>query len=113
MPASREGRRRRGFDQGEVLARAVASRLGVGCQALLARRDGSNQTGRDRAHRLDWPALVARRGRHARAVAGARVVVVDDVVTTGASLATAGAVLDDLGPSRLVGLALAHRCFDP
>ncbi|MFN3216350.1 MAG: ComF family protein [Acidimicrobiales bacterium] len=113
VPASRRGRRRRGYDQGEILGRAVAHRLGVRACALLDRRDRDSQTGRDRAQRLDGPELVARRGRTARLVAGAHVVVIDDVVTTGASLAGAGAAVDDLGPSRLVGLALAHRCFVP
>ena len=113
VPASRQGRRRRGYDQGEVLARAVARRLGVRACEVLVRRDTHSQTGRDRAQRLDGPELVTRHGRTTRIVAGAHVVVIDDVVTTGASLATAGAAVDDLGPSRLVGLALAHRCFVP
>lgn len=113
VPASRRGRRRRGYDQGEVLGRAVARRLGVCAVALLERRDTHSQTNRDRAQRLDGPALRTRSGRAARAVAGARIVIVDDVVTTGASLGAAGAVVDDLGPARLVGLALAHRCLVP
>jgi predicted amidophosphoribosyltransferase len=113
VPASRRGRRRRGYDQGEVLGRAVARRLGVRACALLDRRDSHSQTNRDRAQRLDGPELVARSGRSARAVAGAHVVIVDDVVTTGASLGAAGIAVDDLGPTRLVGLALAHRCFVP
>lgn len=113
VPASLGGRRRRGYDQGEVLGRAVARRLDVRACALLGRRDRRSQTGRDRAQRLDGPELVARRGGRACSIAGAHVVVIDDVVTTGASLAGAGVAVDDLGPSRLVGLALAHRCFVP
>jgi predicted amidophosphoribosyltransferase len=113
VPASRRGRRSRGYDQGEVLGRAVARLLGARACALLERRDAHSQTNRDRTQRLGGPELLARRSRQARSVGGAQVVVIDDVVTTGASLAIAGAAVDDLGPSRLVGLALAHRCFVP
>ena len=38
VPASAEGRRRRGFDQGRLLARAVGRSLGVPAVALLRRR---------------------------------------------------------------------------
>lgn len=113
VPASLLGRRHRGYDQGEVVARAVARRVGARAEALLTRRDRSSQLGRDRSRRLDGPVLAPRSGRCRRTVAGASVVIIDDVVTTGASLAAAGVAVDDLGPSRLVGLALAHRCFVP
>src|SRR4051794_13968291 len=42
----------RGFDQAELLARAVAKELGVPCRRLLYRSHGSPQTGRSRAARL-------------------------------------------------------------
>ncbi|HEX2117821.1 MAG TPA: hypothetical protein VHF91_01440, partial [Acidimicrobiales bacterium] len=44
--------RARGFDQARVLARAVGRRLGVPSRALLVRRSGQAQTGRDAAARL-------------------------------------------------------------
>jgi predicted amidophosphoribosyltransferase len=88
-PTSAVRRRRRGYDQAELLARAVAWRLGVPCRRLLHRLDDPRgpQTGRSRVERLDGPAFVAR-----RRVRGA-VLVVDDVVTTGATLRAAEAAL--------------------
>jgi predicted amidophosphoribosyltransferase len=99
-PTSADRRRRRGYDQAELLARAVAWRLGVPCRRLLARVDEGRgpQTGRSRAQRLEGPVFVARRG-----VRGA-VLVVDDVVTTGATLRAAEAAL-------LLGGAQAVRCI--
>jgi len=81
--------RRRGFDHGEILARAVARRLGVPARALLRRTGGATQTGRP-AHerRADGPSFAA-----VRPLVGARVLVVDDVVTTGATLRAAAATL--------------------
>ena len=80
-PTATVRRRKRGYDQAEVLARAVAWRLGVPCRCLLRRTDDAPpQTSRTRAERLDGPAFEAR-----RRVRGA-VLVVDDVVTTGATM---------------------------
>ena len=72
----------RGFDQAELLARAVARELGVPCRRLLYRAHGGPQAGRGRAARLLGPSFRARAPRR-----GLRVLLVDDVVTTGGTLA--------------------------
>jgi predicted amidophosphoribosyltransferase len=105
VPTTAERRRRRGFDQGRLLAAAVARRLGVACRPLLRRAPGPPQTGRSRAQRLGGPALHLRR----RARVPARVVVVDDVATTGATLAAAARVLRSGGAREVHGLVAARR----
>jgi len=80
-PTSSSHRRRRGYDQAELIARDAARRLGVPVRGLLRRRGSIAQTGRSRRERLTGPAFRAH-----RSVRGKRILVVDDVTTTGATL---------------------------
>ncbi|MDH4075469.1 MAG: phosphoribosyltransferase family protein, partial [Acidimicrobiia bacterium] len=92
VPASRRQARRRGYDQGRELAGAVARPLGLRARPLLRRAGREAQAGRNRVDRLAGPSLLVR-GR----CSPARVLLVDDVATTGASLARAAAVLRAAG----------------
>src|SRR4051794_5350409 len=79
--------RRRGFNQAERLARAIGRRAGVPVADCLSRAGPrATQMGRGRAERLSGIAGAITVRRDARAPPG-RVVIVDDVVTTGATLA--------------------------
>lgn len=91
LPTTAARRRGRGFDQSELLARALARRLGIPCVRLLGRRPGESQTGLDRAHRAENVVFrpVAR--------TTAPVLVLDDVCTTGATLRAAVAALSGAG----------------
>ncbi len=102
-PTSRQRRHRRGFDQAELVARRVALQLGVPCRRLLE-RDGASaaQTGLDRFERLHGPVFRAR-----STVAGQRVLVIDDVVTTGSTLRSADAALCAAGARSVQRAAVA------
>ncbi len=100
-PTSARRRRERGFDQGELLARTVARQLGLPCRRLLDRQGEGTQTGKGRSERLQGPVFVARPD-----VAGQRVLVIDDVVTTGSTLLSAAGALEERGAfPRLAALA--------
>jgi predicted amidophosphoribosyltransferase len=101
-PTSRERRRQRGFDPAEVLARAVARRWRVRCVGLLDRRPGPAQTGLDVRARRHGPRFVARAGTPSG------VLVIDDVATTGATLAAASAALRNAGTSTVVAVTAAR-----
>jgi predicted amidophosphoribosyltransferase len=103
VPTTTARRRERGFDQAELLARAVARRLRLPCRPLLRRAPGPPQTGRSRAERRAAPpAFTARRP------AAGPVLLVDDVVTTGASAAAAARTLRRAGAPRVLLLAAAR-----
>lgn len=101
-PTTPERRRERGFDQAELLARAVGRRVGARPLPLLRRGRGRPQTGRTRAERYLGPTFEA-----VRPVRGA-VVVVDDVVTSGATLSAAAEALRSAGAATVTGLCAAR-----
>jgi len=101
-PTSSRRVRGRGYDQAEVIARAVAKRLGVPCNRLLYRAHGTPQTGKSRSQRLAGPTFRARRPRQ-----GLRVLLVDDVVTTGATLRSAADALLAVGVAEVELAAVA------
>jgi ComF family protein len=106
-PTSALRRRRRGFDQSELLARRTARAAAVPFANCLVRLPGPSQTGRTRLERQCGPTFDARRGV-AHAVHGRTVALVDDVVTSGATMSRAAEVLRHAGAASVVGIAVAR-----
>ena len=93
-PCTPQRRRSRGFDPAELLARALARRLRSQARSALRRFDAEPQTSRDKRGRLEGPSLMIR-ARHRRL--SGRVLVVDDVCTTGSTLRVAARALRSAG----------------
>lgn len=98
------GRRRRGFDQGRTLAHAAAALLNCPARCLLARRGQRGQRDlRAEERRLNAATAIAAAGR----LPGWHVLIVDDVVTTGASLSCSAQALRAAGVREVDAAVLA------
>ena len=94
-PTSPRRRRRRGFDQAELLARALGREAGWSVTSLLKRVDAAGQTGRNRSQRSRAPVFDSPRPPPPK------VLVVDDIITTGATLQAAAKSLIRAGAERV------------
>jgi predicted amidophosphoribosyltransferase len=96
--------RRRGFDPAGELAGALAERLETKLDPCLRRRGGGRQVGRRRAERVGHPPRI-----HASGPVPRSVLLVDDVLTTGATLSACAKALRAAGAARVVAVTFARR----
>ncbi len=107
LPLARKRLAARGFNQSALLARSVARDLGVAGapHGLLKVRDTPPQAGLDREARLKNVRGAFNCGE---SLAGLRIAVVDDVMTTGATLSEAARALKKAGASFVSAWVLAR-----
>ncbi len=108
MPLSRERLAERGFNQALLLARALAARK-ARPDVLLRVRHTPAQTALDRRGRLaNVAGAFAVEPSLADGLRAARVVLVDDVMTSGASVFSAAAALRQAGAAEVTAVVLAR-----
>jgi len=108
VPLHYRRRRERGFNQAELLARALARIIGLPEFRTLRRKAATpSQVGLSDAQRREnvRNAFIC---THAGRVAGKRVLLIDDVMTTGATVSSAAGALIGAGAEKVSVLTVAR-----
>lgn len=107
MPLAKRRLATRGFNQSALLARQIGKKLGVRVEShgLLRVRETPPQAGLNRAARLE-----NMKGAFdcAQKLAGLRIALVDDVMTTGATMSDAARALKKQGATKIDAWAIAR-----
>lgn len=107
VPVIAAAYRRRGFDHMELVARAFARKSGIPLLDVLAKRGHADQRELSRAERMEQSqrvyVVVA-----PDLVRGKRLLLLDDVITTGATVSAAACALKHAGAARVDVLAFAR-----
>lgn len=100
VPTATSRARQRGYDQAVVLASALGTLAGAGRSDVLARLGQAHQVGAGRKERLEHLQGAFRVPRPTD-VASKHIILVDDVLTTGATLETAARTLKKVGARKV------------
>lgn len=109
VPLSEKRKRERGYDQAFLLASAAALELGdVAVETLRKSRHTDAQSGLEGEAERRANVLGAYTAVDPELLAGKRVLLIDDVVTTGATFSECARVLRTMGAKDVVCAALAR-----
>lgn len=106
VPMSRSRERRRGYNQAELLARALSYRLGVRCDMTLLTRRGRRAT-QSTLPKRERRANVRGAFAASSLVKGKSILIVDDICTTGETLRACATALRAEGADRVCAVAVA------
>jgi predicted amidophosphoribosyltransferase len=104
VPTARLRSAARGFDPAAEIATALSELAGIPLHPCLVRRGGGRQVGKRRAQRIGHPPHIQPRGEVPRSV-----LLLDDVLTTGATLSACARALRSAGAIRVAAITFTRR----
>lgn len=112
VPISRERQKERGYNQSMLLARHLSEMLGLPlvCDAVMKVVDNKRQTtlsGKERRNNV----LGAYKLSNRKAVKGKKVLLVDDILTTGSTMSEVARQLRIAGAEAVYGLVVASPLY--
>jgi len=114
VPLHRQRERERGYNQAKLIARPLARKLGLPCRSLLLVRSRPRPDKHILSLEERWESV---RGafatRPGTQVDNLRVLLVDDVMTTGATLDACAKALRGAGAKSVIGLTVARAARHP
>ncbi|HLJ79970.1 MAG TPA: ComF family protein [Ktedonobacterales bacterium] len=113
VPLHASRKRQRGYNQAELLAQRCASQMRLPCEpGLLVRQRATTPqvglSGAERRTNVAGAFAVASPAHATARLGGKRVLLLDDVTTTGSTLDAAAAALVPFAPAALLGLAVTR-----
>lgn len=107
-PTATNRRRMRGYDQSELIAKRLAKLLGCPFKPLLLRQGQTRQVGANRIKRKEQ-LISAFRAYNLTSIKGSSILLVDDIVTTGATLEAAAQVLKQAKAKHITAAVFAQK----
>ena len=109
VPLSRKRKRTRGYDQAQLLAKELAASRKIPCSRLLVKqRDAAPQSGSGGREERKANIQNAYRINKGIDIRGKTILLVDDIVTTGATLEECAAVLIAAGAACVKAVTIAR-----
>lgn len=106
-PTAHSRVRLRGYDQAQLIAKRFARYQRLPYAPLLGRLGNTRQVGATRRERLEHAGTLFR-VRHEPLVQNAKIILIDDVITTGSTMQAASQLLVDAGAQAVHALAFAR-----
>jgi len=113
VPLSKQRLRKRGYDQAELLAKVVSEHLGIPCVALLKKTRHTRQQSRiksvsKRRSNISGAYIAANHSE----IEGKRILLIDDIVTTGSTFSECAKILGMAGADKVYCAAAACKRKD-
>ncbi len=108
VPSAPARLRERGFNQAQLIGKELSKLIGLPYADLLIRTKNVHQVGLTRRDRLAQVEGIFLH-RHENLIQEARILLVDDVITTGATMAECAKTLKNAGAKQIWGVAVAKH----
>ncbi|HSW81720.1 MAG TPA: phosphoribosyltransferase family protein [Candidatus Saccharimonas sp.] len=108
LPTASRRMRQRGYDQAVLLAQAIAKARGLPTRLVLERVQSTRQLGSNRVQRQKQSTKMFCMMPRAN-VQGTKILLVDDVCTTGATLTAAARLLKQAGAAQIDAVVAAWQ----
>ena len=110
VPLSRKRLRKRGYDQAKLLAGELSERTGIPCCRLLKKtRNNPAQSGTGGAEKRRANVSGVYTALKPEKIKGKSIMLVDDIVTTGATLSECGRILLSAGAGEVKAVTVARK----
>ena len=110
VPVSKKRLRKRGYDQAKLLAGELSERTGIPCCRLLKKtRNNPAQSGTGGAEKRRANVSGVYTALKPEKIKGKSILLVDDIVTTGATLSECGRILLSAGAGEVRAVTVARK----